>query len=140
MCVGSRKTFPGALTPGLRVWSQLLLITLSWLSTWRQTPGSDSPVSSWGRKERSGLARMETRCGCSVASHVSWTQKSPCGFGQVSPLASLSRLTLLILGSLQAARNLANLAQPLAFSRTEPFAAPPQVREGRPHPGLQIVP
>ena len=83
---------------------------------------------------------METRCGCSVASHMSWTQKSPCGFGQVSPLASLSRVTLLFLGSLQGARNLANLAQPLASSRAEPFAAHPQVREGRPHSGLQIVP
>ena len=83
---------------------------------------------------------MQTGCGCSVASHVSWPQRSPCGFGQVSPLASLSRVTLLILGSVQAARNLANLAQPLAFSRAEPFAAPAQVREGRPPPGLQIVP
>ena len=72
MCVGSWKTFPGALTPGLRVWSQLLLITL-----FHGSPPRDRPQEvihlcfpGEGRKEVGSL-------GCKLGAGVPWLLTCP---------------------------------------------------------------
>ena len=73
---------------------------------------------------------------------MSWTPKSTCGFGQVNPLASLSRVTLLSLGSLKEARNLANLFQLFGFLSGVFLwlsSSLPLLRSWK-SPGLQIVP
>lgn len=73
---------------------------------------------------------------------MSWTPKSTCSFGQVNPLASLSRVTLLSLGSLKEARSLANLFQLFGFLSGVFLwlsSSLPLLRSWK-SPGLQIVP
>lgn len=87
------------------VGSQLLLLALLWF------PPRDGPrkwlTCVFLGKGRSGPSRVETRWGCLLASPMSWTPKSPCGFDRVNLWASLSRETLSSLRSLQGGRNLA---------------------------------
>lgn len=122
MHAGNEKAFLGVLILGLWVWgSELFLLTLPWLPSQRKTPGNDSPVSSWGREEVGPVEKKSEEV-VSGSSHV-LDPKIICGFGQVKLLTSLSRVTLLFLGSLQGTWQ--TCLSSLASFRAEPFTVPP---------------